>query len=797
LARLAIWWERLWFCLWPLLCVVAAFLIVALWGLLPELNGWVHLGILILFGLALAYAIGWLLPALRRPSRGDAIRRLERVNELEHRPLTRLEDGLAAGSTDPEASALWEFYRRRTYAALGSLRIGAPHPNIVAKDPFALRAILGLLLIVAIAVGWQDAPDRLRQAFLPSLTGFQFGDTVTVTLSVTPPAYTNVAPLFLESRPSSEAAAAETAPAEIRIPAGSLVLAQLQGLSEPPELVLGDRRVAFEPLEPGTYQGKGEIAAGSRLGVAVEDTELAGWPVTVVPDNAPRIEYAAPPGASERFALRLLFRAEDDYGIHSATATIRRADGQKGPGDLEKIELRLPLPGIDPKKAQQASFHDLTPHPWAGLPVEIRLAATDALGQAGTTEWFKITLPERVFNHPVARAVVEQRKRLMTTPAEAGDVMRRLHAIGAQPQLYNDDLVAVLAFEVAVSRLALDRAAPSVKSVVDLLWDLALRIEDGEFAMAEKNLRALQDALQKALSENASDEEISRLMDELQQAMDRYMDALKEKMAQEPRGPRPRPQMDSNVMEMRREDLQKMLDRARDLAQSGARDAARDLLAQMQQMLENLQTQPMTAEMDPAMAEALQMLDDMDRLIEGQQQLLDRTFRNAQQMDGNQPMPGGAEEAQRQEALREALGEMMRRYGDMMGDIPRSMGQAEGEMRDSSRALGQGQPQEAVPSQSRALGELQQALQDMSNAMAQALQGQRGRATDPGQFGRNQDPLGRSEDGMGTPFGDVEIPDQPDMQRAQQILEELRRRASERSRPQLERDYIERLLKQF
>ena len=50
---------------------------------------------------------------------------------------------------------------------------------------------------------------------------------------------------------------------------------------------------------------------------------------------------------------------------------------------------------------------------------------------------------------------------------------------------------------------------------------------------------------------------------------------------------------------------------------------------------------------------------------------------------------------------------------------------------------------------------------------------------------------------MGSPFGDVQIPEQPDMQRAQEILEELRRRASERSRPRLERDYIDRLLKQF
>ena len=536
-ARLAIWWERMWFCVWPALCVIAAFLIVSLLGLLPDLNGWLHLVILIGFGLALAYAIGWLVPGLRRPSRGEAIRRLEQVNALEHRPLTRIEDRLATGNHDREAAALWELYRRRTASQLGKLRIGAPHPNIVAKDPFALRAILGLLLVVALVVGWKDAPERLERAVKPSLSGFNFGDEVTVTLSITPPAYTDVAPLFLEHRPSSDAGAGSTdqaAPATISIPAGSLVLAQLQGLSETPTLKLGDASTPFEPLEPGTYQGKGEIKSGARLAVSVEDQEIAGWPVTVVPDNAPSIDFAAKPGASERFALRLAYKATDDYGVHSVSATIRRADGKTGPGGISRIELRLPLPGVDPKKAQQLSFHDLTPHAWAGLPVEIQLTATDAIGQTGNSAWVKTTLPERVFRHPVARAVVEQRKRLIESPEQALNVARKLYSIGAQPQLYNNDLTAVLAFEVATGRLALamnDDTRPAerssaIASVVDLMWDLALRIEEGEFAMAEKQLRELQEALQKALAGNASDEEIQKLMDDLQQAMDRYVDAL-------------------------------------------------------------------------------------------------------------------------------------------------------------------------------------------------------------------------------------------------------------------------------
>ena len=45
--------------------------------------------------------------------------------------------------------------------------------------------------------------------------------------------------------------------------------------------------------------------------------------------------------------------------------------------------------------------------------------------------------------------------------------------------------------------------------------------------------------------------------------------------------------------------------------------------------------------------------------------------------------------------------------------------------------------------------------------------------------------------------GDVNIPDMSILQKSRQILDELRRRAGERSRPAIELDYIERLLKRF
>ena len=61
-----------------------------------------------------------------------------------------------------------------------------------------------------------------------------------------------------------------------------------------------------------------------------------------------------------------------------------------------------------------------------------------------------------------------------------------------------------------------------------------------------------------------------------------------------------------------------------------------------------------------------------------------------------------------------------------------------------------------------------------------------------------RDPLGRPTSSDGAfDQSDVKIPDENILQKSRQILNELRRRAGERSRPVIELDYIERLLKRF
>src|SRR3546814_15542373 len=86
--------------------------------------------------------------------------------------------------------------------------------------------------------------------------------------------------------------------------------------------------------------------------------------------------------------------------------------------------------GGTPELNEASSYHDLTPHPWAGLAVEIQLVAKDQPGQEGRSEAIRTVLSERIFNHPVARALVELRKQLTLNPD------RRLPAVQALSGMY-------------------------------------------------------------------------------------------------------------------------------------------------------------------------------------------------------------------------------------------------------------------------------------------------------------------------------------------------------------------------
>ncbi len=343
-ARAALAWEHVWPALSPALAVVGLFAAVTFFDLLPRLPGWLHALVLVGFAAALVTALWRARRAFHLPEEDAGRRRLEVASGMAHRPLVTLNDSLSSGTRDAEAAALWQIHRDRVRAALARVRVGWPAPNLARRDPYALRAALLLLVVIALGFAGSDWEGRVARAVTPDLAGANSGPGA-LDLWITPPAYTGLAPLLPKMDPTGTAST-------IAVPSGSTLLAQVSGGRGVPHLRIDDKSEAFSAVDQTAHRITTQIDGGSKLVVEQNGRPLGSWTLHVIPDRVPTVKFANVPMQARRGALRLEYEAADDYGLVSVGATVRRAEPPASAAPDEAIELPLTLPRRVPGRAR-------------------------------------------------------------------------------------------------------------------------------------------------------------------------------------------------------------------------------------------------------------------------------------------------------------------------------------------------------------------------------------------------------------------------------------------------------------
>ncbi len=855
-SRITLYFERLWPRLWLILGVAGLFLLVSL------LNVWAHLPqpahIALLGGFAVA-ALAAVIYAARvnYPGREEAVRRLERASGIPHRPASSYEDTITANAEDPRTSAIWQAHRARLAAAMARLRVGPPHPRTDRADPVALRALLLLGVVAVASLVGDSAADRLRSAFrFNSLAALA---SARLDAWVTPPSYTTRPPVMLAD--GARGGTISSTPAKlIEVPERSVLIVRAtgSGLGELSLEVLNEgatekQHIAAKAPEAGKSSGTGaeiselryELRKSAEVRVLASGAELARWPFYVIPDKAPKIALTKDPERTRRGALKLDYTVEDDYGVVSAEAKVRRPDPEKKAADPAKdwarpeplkgarlpLEhpptLTLRLPRGNTHAAQ--TYIDTAPHPYAGREVILTLEARDVAGNVGRSKPIRIVLPQRQFDKPLARALIEQRGKLLDDSRYRPQVLRALDALTTEPEGFIDNASIYLSLRTLLHGLERDGSRAGLKSATDGLWDIALRIEDGDLSDAEKALRDAQDKLAEALEKGAPDSEIQSLMQQLRDALSKYVDQL----AKNNKDQNPPEGLDQDNQQLSQQDLERMMKELEDTAKNGSRDQAQQMLSQLRDLLERLQTGQMQKKDGERGQMMMKKLDELGNMIGQQQRLMDQTYsehrKQAQRQLGGSPEKGHERQGGRQDqagqngeggdqeqgqqgsgqrgksgqqkgqglgeqqrALREQL-EKLKKSLDEMGANSKELGNAEESMKNAEQGLNQGDTSSALGDQSQALDQMRQGAQKMAEDAQKNGQSR---------FGQNgetpRDPLGRPQRFQGPDAGNsVKVPDEIDMQRAREILEELRRRVAQPARPAMELDYFERLLRRF
>jgi uncharacterized protein (TIGR02302 family) len=844
-------------------------------ALTPLMMGWLDAIPLELFWGSTVFAVLGLLASLvwgvtrfRWPSRDEAVARVDAA--MPGRPIAALADSQAIGADDPASNAVWAAHLRRMAERTKSAKAVEPDLRVSSRDPYGLRYMALILFVTALLFGslW-----RVGSVTEVATTGEQVLATGPVWEGwIEPPAYTGRPSLYLADIPQGPLAVPQGSTVTLRLygDVGSLTVAETVSGRTGDIPSASEAQQAFEVVQDGKLAIHGEGGAE--------------WIITLIPDLPPKVELSGPVDADAMGEMSQPFMASDDFGVMSGTATIAldlpsvtRSFGLVTEPDLRApivIDLPMPFTG-DRKEFEEKLIENFSEHPFANMPVTISLTATDASGQVTTTSPEQMVLPGRRFFEPMARAVVEQRRYLLWSRANAPEVVQLLRAVSYKPEdiFANEQTYLRLSFIIRDLENASDNGTLTVEKqdeIAKAMWDLAVQLEDGTLADARERLRRAQERLAEAMRNGASNEEIAELMQELREATNDYLNMLAQNAEPgEDQTDQPNSAQDQS-RQVTQDEIQALMDRIQELMEEGRMAEAAELMAQLDQLMQNLQvTQGENGNGNGPRTPGQQSMQDLQDTLRDQQDLSDDAFRDLQNQfnqpqDGQQPgqqdgqqqdgqqqgqqgqQPGQQEGdglgqggdpqngeqggngmgnerqpeggdggqnpqslADRQQALR---GELERQRGNLPGltgdqaeAARRALEQAEGAMDQAEEALRDGRMAEAIDQQSEAMDALREGLRNLGEALAQndAEPGQGEQADGSNAQARTEptrrDPLGRETGNNSGRYGtDENMLQGADIyRRAEELLDDIRKRAAEQDRPTLELDYLKRLLEQF
>jgi uncharacterized protein (TIGR02302 family) len=824
--------ERAAYALWPLLSVVFLVLAVLMFGLHELLPLEIFWGGASLATIAGAAALGYALYKFRVPSKTDAIARLDQ--SLPERPIQALTDTQAIGVTDAASAAVWTAHQTRMIVKAKAAKAVPAYVRLASRDPFALRYVAVIFFAVALIFGSVLRVGTVGAVALPE---DKLSSGPVWEGWIDPPRYTDRPTLYLNDQPEGA----------LSVPEGSLITLRLYG--EVGALALSETvsgRTLFASASSTVHDFK-VIQDGE---LSIDGLNGRKWSVSVVPDIPPIVASLEGIYSDALGVMTLPFSAGDDYGVESGEASItldlngvsRRHGLSVPPEARPQLTVSLPMPVVGDRSGFEENLvEDFSKHPWANLPVVMNLTVLDVAEQQSRSEPSALLLPGRRFFDPMAAAIIEQRRDLLWSRANAQRISQILRAISHRPEDAFRNEVTQLRLRKLIERLEtwteLDRLTLVAQDeLAEELWTLAIELEEGDLADALERMRQAQERLNQAMRDGATNAEIAELMRELRDATEEYLKQLQKQQSQDGESP---PQDGGNSSQMTQDDLQRMMDRIQELMEQGRMAEAEEALKELQEMMENMRVSEGEGQSGDSAGE--QAMEGLSDTLRDQQGLNDQAFRDLQEQfnpnaqagesDGNVGRNGGQGEgerhegqggegsgegssgppsnqqdnlADRQQALRDELERQKNALpgagtpdGDAARDALERAGRA---MENAEQALRQDQLGQAIDSQAQAMEALRDGLQSLAEALSENQEEQ-----SPGQGeqdgnrqAQSRDPLGRGQNGDGVdPEAEGNVSDAEVYRRARDLLAEIRRRSAQGERTEAELDYLKRLIDRF
>lgn len=796
--------------------------------------------------------LAWGIRRFRRPTPADALDRLDAT--MPGRPIAALTDTQAIGTSDPASLAVWRAHQDRMAARAAGARPVQPDLRLSSRDRFSLRYVALTAFVMAALFGsfWKatSVTGLTPGAALATPGGPSWEAWAQ------PPAYTGKPSLYLNdiTDPALELPTGTRLQIRLYGPEGSLTVAQSVADVPPPVEPAPDAKTEATPAAavPNGMKGVHDLTVTRSGDLAIDGPNGREWQITAIPDAAPTVDVTGPMVREADGRFKQDFKASDDYGVVAGRVTISldlaKVDRRHGlsvdPETIEPVTLDLPMPRKGSRTELTSTLvDDLSKHVFANLPVTMVFTVADAGGNEGSSAPYEVTLHGKRFFDPLAAALIEMRRDILWNRVNAPRAVEILKAVTYRPEGFIRHDRAFLHLRVLMRELEAKQASLSTEdrdAIAEKLWKIAFMVEEGNLQDALDRLQRAQDRLDEAIKNGASPEEIDQLMKEMQQALNEYMRELAEEAQRNPGDQQQQEMMQGQTMSA--DQLQQMLDKLQQLMEEGKTAEAAQLMEQLRQLMQNMQVvqgqQGQGQGQNGPMGDLGQTLRDQQNLSDDAFRDLQGVPRNGEDQGQNQGQNQGQDQGQgqqqgqqgqqgqdqgqqqgdgqggpdnrsltdRQRDLRERLNDLQQ--GQLPGDGSekgeqgrRNLDRAGRAMEDAEKALRDGNLDGALDRQAEAMQALRDGMRDFGDALADEQRQNRDAQGGQRDFGsadpNGTDPLGRRP-GETARIGSDEnmVQNNPD-QRAQELLDEIRRRSGELARPLEELDYLKRLLQMF
>ena len=765
--------------------LIFIFSIFGFWNLL---SGYSHLFALLLLLTTMVISIIFFKSKFKVITFKNTVHWLEKENFSNINPLLAITDKPVGENIN---LPFWNLHLEQTKKNIKNLKFYIPKINLNSADPLKIRFIIYLFLFVSIF--WATYNNVLYKNLSNALKiNFEKNNNINENFKVlawlNPPNYTG-----LLKKDININSVLEKKLNTLNVPFSSDFVLQTIGIN-PNKIKITLDETEKKIITSGTqFNTKFKILKNNELKFIVDNKVLFNLYFNIIEDSKPKVEFLSSPEIVNAVSLKFSTKAIDDYGVIKANVSFSKPEEFKHFVENKILfDLQILSEGQN-KVIKNLFFENMSSHIWAGNKSTIKVSVYDDLNQQGFTSR-EITIPEKTFISEDAQSIYRLRSELAKTKISISEAKEKLVKVFSKNKKLGSDILVNNNYNLVLSNLNDLKNTPLSynAAIYKNLWQLASSIEDGKSYLVKNNLEQVEQNLFDSINQRET-EKISTNVEKFKETIQSLIDLNN----QEGKNSLVNNEKNKRI----KDEINKATKALEDLLKMGSKKNLSEKIQELKQLAESIKN-PMQQNQNEVLKEQKKrdFINKLSELLNEQEIIMEESFNEAanrgkfkQSSEGS----GGRTSKEKQENLRNTLGNIMRDIGESENEIPQELGRADRAMRQATRELENGRPDQASNAQGRAAEMLQRAMNKMR--YSDNLSENPSYKDDDNDFSNdNQNSFSKAYNDLeyqGTSLGGrIEIPENQKIQKAKQIAKELYNRYNENDRSVEDKIYIKNLL---